>query len=67
MYRNKRTMTYEEFLEAVKKESAELPVAKAYPDDYNKEIARWEQEDSKRQYNDGDSVEGTVYFIDLMV
>lgn len=60
-------MTYEEFVEAVKKESAELPVSKAYPEDYEKEITRWEQEDSKEDYNNGDTVEGTVYFIDLMV
>ena len=67
MYRNKRTMTYEEFIEAVKKESAELPVSKACPEDYEKEIARWEREVAERHYNDGDSVEDSVYYIDLMV
>lgn len=65
--RNNKIMTYEQFVEAVKKESAELPVSKRYPEDYAREITRWEKEDSMEDYEKGHSVDDAVGYIDLMV
>ena len=65
--RNKQIMTYEEFVEAVRKESAELPVSKRDPESYEKEFADWKKDRSEKDYNRGDSVEACVYDIDLMV
>ena len=66
-FRNNKTMTYEQFVEAVKKESAELPVSKRYPEDYKKEIEIWEKEWSMKDYESGSTVEGAVYDIGFML
>ena len=66
-YRNNKTMTYEQFVDAVKKESAELPVSKKYPNDYTVSINNWIEKHSRRQYENGDTVEGAVYDVGLMV
>ena len=65
--RDKRNMTFEEYVNTIKKESAELAVAKAYPEDYQKEIARWEKEDAVEDYRESRTVDECVYFIRLMI